>query len=123
MDDFLASALGVLVLFVLLLNFGDAIGSAIAAAIVGVARWIQKVAFGIDRPVVGADSLIGRQVKAQTDFALSADSGMPEGYVLIDGERWRARSAGCPTCFCAGQRLSVLGRSGLVLLVSQEGSR
>jgi membrane protein implicated in regulation of membrane protease activity len=122
MNDILASALGILVLLVLLLNFGDAIGSALAAVIVAVVRWVQRVAFGIDRPLAGADALIGRQVRVQTDFTLSEQSGVPEGYVLIDGERWRARSAGHPMYFCAGQRLSVLGRQGLVLLVSQEGA-
>ncbi|HUF72050.1 MAG TPA: NfeD family protein [Gammaproteobacteria bacterium] len=117
MSEILGSAIGILVALALLWNFGDAIGSALAAAVVAVARWVQKVVFGIDRPLAGADSLIGRKVQVQTDFALAEDSGLPEGYVVLDGERWRARSAAGPTYFSAGERLSVLGRQGLVLLV------
>ena len=120
MSEILAGALGIIALLVLLVSFGDAVGSALAAVFVRVVRWIQKVAFGIDRPVAGVDSLVGRQAHVQTDFALSDDSGLPEGYVVIDGERWRARSAGGPVCFSAGERLSILGREGLVLLVSRK---
>lgn len=63
------------------------------------------------RPVVtGGEALIGAEGEA-----VSWDGD--EGRVRVDGEIWRAR-AGCP--LCAGTRVTVLKRDGLVLLVQPQ---
>jgi membrane-bound ClpP family serine protease len=60
------------------------------------------------------------QARAQTDFTLVEESGFLEGYVELNGERWRARSADGKQRFVSGERLSVVGREGLILVVSHD---
>jgi len=45
----------------------------------------------------------------------------PEGFVLIEGELWRARARGEATVERGGRRVRVVGASGCVLLVEPLG--
>ena len=63
------------------------------------------------KPVVGAEALIGKKGTAKTDI-----NG--EGYVLIEGELWRARSAKGER-IKMGERVRVVGVYGLTVLVER----
>lgn len=68
--------------------------------IVGMALRARK------QPVVtGKEELIGSEGEAMETFEI-------EGWIHVHGERWRARSAGS---LSTGQRVKVVGRSGLML--------
>jgi membrane-bound serine protease (ClpP class) len=45
----------------------------------------------------------------------------PEGFVLIEGELWRARVSGVASVERVGRRVRVVGASGCVLLVEPLG--
>ncbi len=47
----------------------------------------------------------------------------PEGFVLIEGELWRARVRGVESIESGGRRVRVVGASGCVLLVEPLGRR
>ncbi len=83
------------------------------------ARWLLRVLWGLDRPLSGADALVGQQAHAHEDFVPAGDSGPLEGYVVIQGERWRARVVDGTRELSAGKPLEVSGREGLVLLVAR----
>jgi membrane protein implicated in regulation of membrane protease activity len=119
MNEILATAMGALLVALLLLQFAEAIASAVAAGFVGAVRWIQKHYFDIDHPRAGAEALIGRRVQAHEGFSVSDESGLLEGYVVLDGERWRARIVRGTGPDASGECLSVVRREGLVLCVSQ----
>lgn len=46
---------------------------------------------------------------------------VPEGFVLLEGELWRARVSGVESIERGGQRVRVVGASGCVLLVEPHG--
>jgi membrane protein implicated in regulation of membrane protease activity len=55
-----------------------------------------------DRPAVGIDVLVGREVAID-----------PEGWAHVVGERWRVRGAG------PGERARIVGVDGLTLIVEK----
>jgi membrane-bound serine protease (ClpP class) len=59
------------------------------------------------QPQTGAEGLVGRRGEAETDLD-------PEGWVIVQGERWRARAEGRIT---AGERVEVQSSEGLLLRV------
>jgi membrane-bound serine protease (ClpP class) len=61
------------------------------------------------RRVVGAETLIGRE-------AVVSAPCRPEGQVRLDGEIWAAR---CAAGADAGDRVRIVGRDGLTLLVER----
>jgi membrane-bound serine protease (ClpP class) len=63
------------------------------------------------RPTTGASALIGQLALAEEDLG-------PEGWVRVQGERWRAVSDGLAR---AGERLRVVAVEGLRLRVRKEG--
>jgi len=63
------------------------------------------------RPTTGASALIGQLALAEEDLG-------PEGWVRVQGERWRAVSDGLAS---AGERLRVVAVEGLRLRVRKEG--
>ena len=81
------------------------------------ARWLLKVGWGLDKPLSGADALIGQRARANEDFSRVSDCGPLEGYVLVRGERWLARVEDGAHELSAGKTLEVSGREGLVLMV------
>ena len=68
----------------------------------GWSRTVRK-----QRRVVGAQTLIGQE-------ALVTEACRPEGQVRLDGETWGAR---CAVGASAGDRVRVIGRDKLVLIV------
>jgi membrane-bound ClpP family serine protease len=69
-------------------------------------RWGLKLARA--RSSVGVENLIGKHARAATDLD-------PVGQVLLEGERWRARSSRAVE---AGTTVEVLAVNGLELAVS-----
>jgi membrane-bound serine protease (ClpP class) len=63
------------------------------------------------RKAVGAETLIGREAVVSTDCR-------PSGQVRLDGEIWEAR---CDSGASVGDKVRVIGRDGLVLVVSPAG--
>ena len=59
------------------------------------------------RAAVGADTLVGREAEVVTPCR-------PEGQVRVDGETWAAR---CETGADPGEKVRVVDRSDLILLV------
>ncbi len=59
------------------------------------------------RPQTGAEGLVGRRGEAETDLD-------PEGWVVVQGERWRARAGDRVSC---GETVEVLSVEGLLLRV------
>jgi membrane protein implicated in regulation of membrane protease activity len=47
----------------------------------------------------------------------------PEGFVLIEGELWRARVSGCESFETVGRSVRVVGASGCVLEVEPDARR
>ena len=78
------------------------------------ARWFQRVFYGIDKPVVGPEALIGLTGRAISDFAPAKQSGFFEGRVQVGPETWRAQSAFPVT---TGKAVRVVERQGLSLHV------
>jgi membrane-bound serine protease (ClpP class) len=64
------------------------------------------------RKAVGAETLIGREAVVSTDCR-------PSGQVRLDGEIWEAR---CDSGAAVGDKVRVIGRDGLVLVVSPAGT-
>jgi membrane protein implicated in regulation of membrane protease activity len=118
MNEILTVAFVALLAAVVVFNVADGLAIALGSVLGPPSRWILKHFFGIDRPRAGADSLVGKRALAQGDFTRAAESGLLEGYVVIDGERWRARAADGTQHLASGEALDVSGREGLVLLVS-----
>jgi membrane-bound serine protease (ClpP class) len=83
------------------------------AFLVIVPLWVLEL-FGWNRTVrnrrkaVGAETLIGREAVVSADCR-------PSGQVRLDGEIWEAR---CDPGAREGDRVRVIGRDGLVLVVS-----
>ena len=83
------------------------------AFLVLVPLWLLEL-FGWNRTVknrrkaVGAETLIGKEAVVTVDCR-------PNGQVRLDGEIWEAR---CDACAAAGDKVRVIGRDGLVLVVS-----
>ena len=61
------------------------------------------------RPTVGAETLIGSQARVLS-------SCRPDGQLVLDGEIWEAR---CAAGADAGQKVRVVGRRGLTLVVER----
>jgi membrane-bound serine protease (ClpP class) len=61
------------------------------------------------RPSVGAQTLIGSDAEALTDLR-------PDGQVRLNGEIWAAR---CAAGAAEGERVRVVGRKGLTLVVER----
>lgn len=119
MGEILMIVVVALLAAVVAIHFAEGFMMALGAALEPATRWILKRFFGIHRPRAGADSLVGKRAIAQEDFAKAGETGLLEGYVVVDGERWRARAADGAQQLASGQALNVAGREGLVLLVSQ----
>jgi membrane-bound serine protease (ClpP class) len=85
----------------------------VIAFLVIVPIWVLEL-FGWNRTVknrrkaVGAETLIGREAVVSTDCR-------PVGQVRLDGEIWEAR---CDPGAAAGDKVRVVGRDGLTLVVS-----
>ncbi len=71
----------------------------------GIGAQARKISFG-------AEALVGGTGRAVTDLA-------PEGLVLLAGEQWSARSV--EGGIGSGERVEVVGRDGLRLLVRRSG--
>jgi membrane-bound serine protease (ClpP class) len=75
--------------------------------------WVLEL-FGWNRKVknrrkaVGAETLIGKQAVVTTDCR-------PSGQVRLEGEIWEAR---CDAGASVGDNVRVIGRNGLVLVVT-----
>lgn len=119
MGKILMIVLAALLAAVVALQLAEGFATALGAALEPATRWILKRFFGIHRPRAGAESLIGKRALVQEDFAQAGETGLLEGYVVVDGERWRARAADGAQQLASGQALNVAGREGLVLLVSR----
>jgi membrane-bound serine protease (ClpP class) len=84
----------------------------VIAFLVIVPIWVLEL-FGWNRTVknrrkaVGAETLIGREAVVSTDCR-------PVGQVRLDGEIWEAR---CDPGAAAGDKVQVVARDGLVLVV------
>ena len=61
-------------------------------------------------------NLVGRVASVERALA-------PEGFVLVEGELWRARVRGVESIERGGRRVRVVGASGCVLLVEPLGRR
>ena len=83
------------------------------AFLVLVPLWLLEL-FGWNRTVknrrkaVGAETLIGKEAVVTVDCR-------PNGQVRLDGEIWEAR---CDAGAAVGDKVRVIGREGLVLVVS-----
>ena len=83
------------------------------AFLVLVPLWLLEL-FGWNRTVknrrkaVGAETLIGKEAVVTVDCR-------PNGQVRLDGEIWEAR---CDAGAAVGDKVRVIGRDGLVLVVS-----
>jgi membrane-bound serine protease (ClpP class) len=83
------------------------------AFLVIVPLWVLEL-FGWNRKVknrrkaVGAETLIGKQAVVTTDCR-------PSGQVRLEGEIWEAR---CDAGASVGDNVRVIGRNGLVLVVT-----
>jgi membrane protein implicated in regulation of membrane protease activity len=83
------------------------------AFLVIVPLWVLEL-FGWNRTVknrrkaVGVETLIGKEAVVSTDCN-------PSGQVRLDGEIWEAR---CDAGAAVGDKVRVIGRDGLVLVVS-----
>ena len=119
MGEILTFVFAALLAVVVALNLAEGVTAALGAALEHATRWILKRFFRIHHPRAGAESLVGKRALAQEDFSKADETGLPEGYVVVDGERWRARAADGAQRPASGQRLNVAGREGLVLLVSR----
>ena len=65
------------------------------------------------RPVTGAEALIGQTGEAMADFAV-------EGKVFVSGEWWTAR---CGAPLKKGDKVTVVGREGMTLIVESKDAR
>lgn len=119
MNEILAVAIGTVVAAVLIYQFADLIATTLAAIFVAAVRGIQKHCFGIDRPRTGGESMIGTRVRHLEAFSLSDESGLFEGYVLFNGERWRARVIEGTPHVTSVEHFSIVKREGLLLHVIQ----
>ena len=87
------------------------------AFIVIVPLWVLEL-FGWNRTVkhrkkvVGAQTLIGKEALVTTECR-------PQGQARLDGEIWEAR---CESGAEVGDKVRVVGRDGLVLVVEPAGS-
>ena len=87
------------------------------AFLVLVPLWLLEL-FGWNRTVknrrkaVGAETLIGKEAVVTVDCR-------PNGQVRLDGEIWEAR---CDAGAAVGDKVRVIGREGLVLVVSPAGA-
>jgi len=78
----------------------------------------QRVVLGIDEIRFGPETLAGTVAKVEDHFVLNQESNSREGYLMLDGECWRARGVDPAVSILTGHTVDVVGRDGLVLLVS-----
>ena len=83
-----------------------------------VIRLIQRVFFGIDEIKAGPETLIDSTVEIIEELQQVDDQEYCEGFVVVDGERWSARTNAGASPICRGQRARVVARDGLVLVVA-----
>ncbi len=89
----------------------------VIAFVVLLPLWVLEL-FGWNRTVknrrkeVGAQTLIGKEAVVTTDCR-------PEGQVRLEGELWEAR---CDAGADVGDTVRVIGRDGLVLVITPAGA-
>ncbi|MDY6964975.1 MAG: NfeD family protein [Halobacteriota archaeon] len=66
----------------------------------------------LTKPTTGSEYLIGEVVKVDTDIA-------PEGTIKIKGEFWNARAEGEGELIKQGEKVEVVGKDGLTLIVKR----
>ncbi len=80
-------------------------------------RWVQKAFFGIDKPKAGPETLLGKMATIRSNFTIQDQSKGLEGFVVIDGESWKARSFAAESELRTGAVVRVAERQGFELLV------
>lgn len=79
------------------------------------ARWVQHVVLGINKPTIGAETLVGKSAKVIGTSVPSENGASYEGQVSIDGETWSVRSS---EPFDAGQSVKIKAARGAILDVA-----
>ena len=115
----LVTSLVILLIVGYLFFIAEGIGTALATLLAQAIHWVQRAAFGIDRPLAGAETLIGSMARVHADFVPEEESSRQTGYVLLSGERWRAHATTNGQLFKSGDPVTVLEREGLVLLIGR----
>lgn len=84
-------------------------------------RWVQRVVFGIDRPKVGYELLIGGKAIVLGESNFEPESSRHLGMAKMGNELWSIRAS---QPFSDGQTVTVVGASGAILdVVTSRGDR
>lgn len=78
-------------------------------------RWGKRVFFGIDKPLIGPEALVGRRVETENHSVPNDKGSGYAGKVKVDGELWSVQSA---RPFRAGQSVKIEAANGAILKVS-----
>ena len=109
-----------LVAALLWLGGADVVGATILERTVEpLARWCMRVLFGIDKPLVGPEALVGAKAVAISTFDPSEVVGSFVGRVKVRSESWGARSA---EPIPRGSAVRVVSYQGVFLNVERLGS-
>jgi membrane protein implicated in regulation of membrane protease activity len=118
--DALLTFLGTLLLFLVVLALLWSFGADILAAtvleytVLPLVRWFLRVFYGIDKPLVGPEALVGSNGHAISDFTFTRLSRTFRGRVKIGAEVWNARST---LPITSGNAVRVVECRGLALYV------
>ena len=84
-------------------------------------RWFMRAFFGVDRPVVGTEALVGLKAFAVSGFTAGEDTTTFQGRVEVRSEMWSARAR---EAISAGTTVRVVSCQGVFLNVErvQEGN-
>ena len=72
-------------------------------------RWFLRVFMGIDRPLVGPESVVGALGNVSADFQIAPGSQLYTGRVRVQSETWSARST---RPIAAGSNVRVVACTG-----------
>ena len=112
----LGTLLLLLVALALLWVFGaDMLTAAVLEyTVLPLVRWFMRVFYGIDKPLIGPEALVGSNGHAISDFTFTRMSRSFHGRVRIGAEAWNARST---LPIASGNTIRVVECRGLSLYV------
>ena len=117
LDEFIIALVISIIVMILLRGYGVVswglfISITTAIVVVGALLSIAIIKVYKRRPQVGREAIIGAMGEALTDIK-------NEGFVLVEGEIWRARPRGSEEAIKKGDRIRVVSLDGLTLIVEK----
>ena len=109
---------GALLVVLLLALYSADVFAALLKPLEPLSRWFLRVFFGVTRPVVGPEALIGRTGVALSAFLLGSEPHVYSGRVQVASEAWSAR---CALPVSAGSSIRVVSVHGVFLTVEPHG--